>query len=215
MTDELTRRATLLAGLSAATGILSAGELLAGDLLARRKLRTRCCIPGYNYRPHQFTDPTSAGSTRAIAYPIDGSEAALASSSVVRLKTFQMNKASLGKDHCQISQVTVTISSDGHWYLHMQARQHPGELVTAKLRPQFERYRRNLFRVDIRPVGLMTLDRTETTSAVAKPEFPTIPVQQFWIQKDSTERIQRRGQSNLLARHFDVIKQAEIHFSYR
>ena len=112
-------------------------------------------------------------------------------------------------------QVTVTITSEGRWTVQMIAQQHPGELVEAQLRPQFELYRRNLFRVDLRPVGLMTVEHTEATASIGKPEFLCIPTQQFWIQKDQTQRIQQHGRSTELARNFNVIRQVEIHFSYR
>ncbi|MEQ9412117.1 MAG: hypothetical protein RIK87_30685 [Fuerstiella sp.] len=211
MNPNFKRRALLLTGLSTIPGML-----FAGDLLARRRLRTRCAIPQWDYQPHRFSDPVSEGSLKAVGYLMDGSgDAATVDSPVVRLKTFQMAAAHLGRDHCRISQVTVTITSDGQWILQLIAQQHPGELVEAQLRPQFERYQRNLFRVDIRPVGLMTLDHTEATSPIGKPEFPCIPLQQFWVLKEQTQRIHRRGESADLARFFNVISQVEIHFSYR
>lgn len=211
MNPDLKRRALLLSGLAAFPGLA-----MASDLFARRKLRTRCYIPQYDYQPHRFTDPVSEGTFSAIAYLVDGSgRSSTTTGNMERLKTFQMRKANLTLDHCQISHVTITISSTGNWTMHMQAKQHPGELLAAKLRPPFERFQRNLFRVDVRPVGLMTLDTAEATSPIAKPEFPCIPMQQFWIQKDQTQRIQRRGHSRDLARYFDVIQQTEIHFSYR
>ncbi|MCA9051049.1 MAG: hypothetical protein KDA89_20075 [Planctomycetaceae bacterium] len=208
----LKRRALLATGLSIVPGII-----VAGDLLSRRKLVSRCSIPVYNYQPHRFTDPVSEESLRAIPYLADGSGAAVPvpGGGTERLKTFQMAATSLTKDHCRISQVTVTITNTGRWMVRLTAQQHPGQLVTAQLRPQFERYQRNLFRVDIRPVGLMTLQHTESVAPIGKPEFPCVPTLQFWIQKDQTQQIHRWGESPELARWFDVIEQVEIHFSYR
>ena len=211
MNPDFKRRSLLLLGISAVPSIM-----FAGDLLRRRKLRTRCSIPAYDYQPHRFTDPVSEGSRSAIAYLIDGSGSpGTINSKFERLKTFQMATAHLGQDHCRILQVTITITSGGRWTVQMIAQQHPGELLDAKLRPQFELYQRNLFRVDVRPVGLMTLEHSEAIAPVGKPEFPCIPVQQFWIQKDQTQRIHRFDHSAELARNFNVIRQMEIHFSYR
>lgn len=213
MTPPMKRRALLLAGLSAAPGLL-----LAGDLLKGRRLRTQLCLPPYDYPTHRFTTPVSAGSLPAISYLIDGSGAAVpgdGDGATERLKTIQMDQSKLENDHCRIAQVTVTVSSRGAWFVHLLATQHPGIVLDAQQRPPFERFQRNLFRVDIRPVGLITLQRTETVSVVGKPEFPIIPPQLFWILKEETKRIQLSGQNQNIARFFDVIEQVEIHFSYR
>ncbi|MDG1894872.1 MAG: hypothetical protein P8J37_08190 [Fuerstiella sp.] len=214
MSPKIKRHSLLLAGLTASPSIL-----LAGDLFARRKLRSRCCLPAYDYQTHRFTDPGTAGSLTAMAYLIDGSpitgQSAISGSNLEVFKTFQIDRSHVENDHCRIAQVTVTISSTGHWIMHMLATQHPGNIADAQQRPQFERFKRNLFKVDARPTGLMTLNRTESLAVIGKPEFPTIPVQEFWIQKEETQRIQRKGYSSELGRYFRVIEQVEIHFSYR
>ena len=168
-------------------------------MFAHRRLRSRCCLPPYDFQTHRFTNPLTAGSLKAIAYLIDGSLAAdgsvIAGSKTEVLKTFQMKRSHIDNDHCCIAQVPVTISSRGEWMMHMQATQHPRHITNAQQRPQFERFQRNRFRVDVRPTGLMTLNRTESLPALGKPEFPTILDSEGGNAACSAKRILARAES--------------------
>jgi hypothetical protein len=213
------RRKLLLLGLVAIPAVATADDLIFG-----RRLRRRCEIPAYPYPRGQGSNPVSAGSFKAIVYARNGSLINGRGTSTettdspppdtVLLKTFQMDQKTLTNDHCRLSQVAATISSEGEWVVHLLAEQNP-EIVPAVERPRFEDFRRNLFLLELRPTGLMTLDPATTDSSVARPEFPGIPIQQFWINKEQSARIQRSGRSEALSRYFAVLEQMEFHFSYK
>ncbi len=217
MNRQIRRRTVLITGLGALPALAAADTILSG-----RRLRRRCGIPGYPYPQDRISNPVSSGSLRAVRYPENGLLAVSRPSTdgmpsgnpAVVLKTFQLGDRSLTNDHCRISQVTVTVSSEGTWLMHLLAEQNP-EILEPALRPPFENFRRNQFVVDVRPTGLMTADQTESLAAVGKPEFPEIPPQEFWISKGQQARIRREGTSESLRRYFDVLEQVEVHFSYR
>lgn len=217
MKGQVRRRTLLITGLATFPALVAADDIFFG-----RRLRQRCGVPGYRYPQDRESNPVSSGSLRAVRYPLNGllavgtsaADGARGGKGGVALKTFQLGERSLTNDHCRISQVTVTVSSDGNWLMHMIAEQNP-EILEPAQRPPFERFRRNQFIVDVRPTGLMTADQTESQAAVGKPEYPEIPPQEFWINKGQLARIRREGTSTSLRHHFELLEQVEVHFSYR
>lgn len=207
------KRRLLLLGLAAWPA-----TLLAADKLLGRRLSRRCALPNYNYDVTRGVNPVSANSSKAILWLVNGSGAVtdvqIPHDKREIIKTFQMNDDSLPIDHCRISRVVVTITNKGYWTVSLTAHQDPQLLANPALRPQFERYRRNLFRVAVRPVGLMTLNASVEQAKVAKPEFPFIPPQAFWVQKGEVLRYSKRGYCCCLQNYFHLIKQTEIDFSY-
>lgn len=213
MDRKIKRRLLLLGGLA-----VWPATLLAADKFFGRRLKQRCELPGYCYDVRRGVNPKSSSSTTAILWLVNGSPAvtdvAVQGDNREKIKTFQMSDADLQIDHCRISRVVVSITSEGYWTLSLTARQDPQLIPNPALRPQFERYRRNRFRVAVRPVGLMTLNADIEEAKVAKPEFPFIAPQEFWVRKGEELRISRRGYCCCLDKYFHLIKQTEVDFSY-
>jgi len=215
MNGKRQRRALLLGWLAALPGIV-----LGGDLICGRRLCNRCGIPCYRYPMEPFSDPLDATSLRAVAGTATrvnvtaGGITGNSDHTDLSLKTFQINERFLRIDHCEVSLVTVTVANEGQWFLTFVARQDPA-IVESKLRPEFERFKRNQFRVEVNPVLMMSVQQSATNAALGKPELPHIPVQEFWVEKGQTIRIQRNERNKDLARYFDLIEQVDVHFSYR
>lgn len=229
----ISRRTLLVSSIALLPAIAAADDILCG-----RRIRPRCLLPPYPYPHDKISNPVSIRGLRMIRYRRDGSVApagdlvvtsanSAASRGIenvplssgrrkddVLLKTFQMETERLDNDHCRISLLTVTVSSEGDWLMHLVAEQNP-EIVEVRLRPEFEKYKRNQFVIDLRPTGLMTINQSEMQSVLAKPEFPSIPVQEFWVSKHQISRIQRQGHDSQLLSYFPVLEQLEVHFSYR
>jgi hypothetical protein len=208
-------------------------EALAGDLLCGRKLRNRCGLPSHDYSRERFSPPISGSSLRAIRSTSlqvrSGDTAASAgareTAAVLRaieldelppgeLKVFQIEPATLRIDHCAVSQVVVTIAESGEWMLSLQAQQDP-RLESAQLRTQFENFRRNEFRLEVRPILVLTARQNADVAVLGKPELDAIDAQEFWLDKHEVRRITLKNSSQDLRRYFAQIEQVDVHFSYR
>lgn len=219
MKKKTKRRAMLLVGLTVVPSIV-----LADDLLFGRRLRNRCCLPGDDYSTDRFSSPISGNSLRAIRStavhpptPATGSTALVSTATASRevsLKVFQIEPARLRIDHCEVSQIAVTVADSGEWHVSFQARQDPRLLEPAQ-RTEFERFRRNELRLEIRPILVLTARQNAGDAVLGKPELRAIETLQFWVQKEETRRIAERGLSNDLQKYFDQIEQVDVHFSYR
>jgi len=215
MEDRWKIQALLLGGF-----IVLPDLIIADDLLCGRRLCNRCGLPAYRYPADHFSNPTDAASLRAITSrarladdPVPGAMLDLERTSL-RLKSFQIRERFLRVDHCELSLITVTLVNDGTWYLTLTARQDPSMLDTRQ-RPEFERFRRNQFRLDVNPVLLVQVQQNASGAALGKPELPHIPRQEFWVEKGETVRIQRDGSSAELAKYFELVEQVDVHFSYQ
>jgi hypothetical protein len=130
------------------------------------------------------------------------------------LKVFQIRPSSLAVDHCDVSKLTVTLATSGAWFLSCSATQNPARLDAAR-RTQFEKFLRNEFRLQIRPVVLALGTGDAETTGVGVPEIDSIEDQTFWVQKGETRRLALRGHSDTIAQLVAQVETVIVHFSYR
>jgi hypothetical protein len=83
------------------------------------------------------------------------------------------------------------------------------------LRTQFERFRRNEFRLEVRPILVLTARQNADVAVLGKPELDAIDAQEFWLEKHEVRRIILKNSSQDLRRYFAQIEQVDVHFSYR
>lgn len=200
--------------------------VLAEDFFFGRKLKNRCCLPSHDYASDGFSNPVSGRSltvlkSTASSRDITTTVGSMTASDLVsdaaafgELKVFQIRPSSLAVDHCEVSKVTVTLSASGDWFLSCSATQNPAKLDAAR-RTEFEKFLRNEFRLQIRPVVLALGPGDAETTGVGVPEIDSIQDQTFWVQKGETRKLALRGNSETIAQLITQIETIIVHFSYR
>ena len=221
MYQKIRRRLLLTAGF----GWLSS-LVVAEDFFFGRKLKNRCCLPSHDYASDGFCNPVSGRSLTALKSTAAGRDTTTAvgrmtASDFVHnaagfgdLKVFQIRPSSLAVDHCEVSKVTVTLAASGDWFLSCSATQNPAKLEAAR-RTQFEKFLRNEFRLQIRPVVLAVGTGDADSTGVGVPEIDSIEDQTFWVQKGETQRLALRGHSDTIAQLVAQVETVIVHFSYR
>lgn len=209
MSKELTRRVLLSAGIGAVPGLLAAGDVFHRG----RRLCNRCCLPDYGYDQTRFNPPVPGTSLAGIpSEAASGDDPPAAGRRIIR--TYQIVPRDLQSDHCRVSRIAVTLADSGDWSVNLDATQSPA-LLPAETRTAFERFHRNCFRLEVRPVLLITTPLTPDESAAGLPELNAIPAQTFWLQKDQQRHITLSDLSLRIAQSFHLIRQVNVYFSYR
>ncbi|MEZ6057569.1 MAG: hypothetical protein R3C01_12780 [Planctomycetaceae bacterium] len=201
--------------------IWGATSALGADWLNRSKARQRCGIPCYDYSPHRcsnvMTEITSAGLALVVTPElIDGTNGTVGTPDVkqgLAAKTFQLAARDLTNQHCRLSELTVTIASDGSWVFQCLATQDPS-IVGEQMRPQFERYVRNHLHISVRGVGLFPIGESVTDRVVAKPECFQIDLPQLTIEKREQRRIRLTGCTEDIANVYRLVDRVEVDLRY-
>jgi hypothetical protein len=200
--------------------------VLAEDFFFGRKLKNRCCLPSHDYASDGFSNPVSGRSLTVLKSTASGRESTTAVSRLTAgnlgnddaglgdLKVFQIRPSSLAVDHCEVTKLTVTLATSGAWFLSCSATQNPARLDAAR-RTEFEKFLRNEFRLQIRPVVLALGTGDAETTGLGVPEIDSIEDQTFWVQKGETRRLALRGTSDTVAQLIEQIETVIVHFSYR
>lgn len=198
----------LLAGVAGLPGIAVADDLFFG-----RKLKSRCCLPEHEYANGGFGNPVTGRSLRPIPTVADAAVAVAGRTETTKRRVFQVRPGTLAVDHCSVSGISITLAPDGEWQLSCTATQNPADIPFAQ-RAQFEKFIRNEFRLQIRPVLLNSSNADDNTS-LGPAELRICEDQQFWVQKGETRKVALQGTSPELTRYYADIEQVTVHFSIR
>ena len=198
----------LLAGFAALPRITAADDLFFG-----RKLKSRCCLPDYGYDQTAFSKPVTGRSLRPVATAANSVAADTNPTVAVARRVFQIRPSTLAADHCSVSGLTVTLASSGEWMLSCTAAQDPAS-VEPNRRAQFERFLRNEFRLQLRPVLVGSAVAADNAS-IGPQELQLCEDQTFWVRKGEIRKLALQGTSLELTRHFADIEQMNVHFSIR
>lgn len=220
----LTTRRTLLR-LLASLGWVSP-TLQADDFFFGRKLKSRCCLPEYGYDGPRFTNPVTARSVTSngpaaglasVGRPVTSTTVAVSpgpANSAVQVRAFEFRPTALQIDHCSLSQLSVCFTDAGRWYIAATATQDPASVEPAR-RPAFERFLRNQFRLQLRPVLLSASTPTAADSVTGDAEISLCDDLEFWVQKGESRKMSLQGDSPELANLYDRIERVHLHFSIR
>lgn len=221
---QFTTRRTLLRILASFGWVTSASQ--ADDFFSGRKLQSRCCLPNHGYDSPPFSNPVTARSlapgssaaglasdTRLVTPPAAPVATGL-SDSAVRIRVFEFRPTVLQIDHCSLSQLSICFTNCGRWYIAATATQDPGSVEPAR-RPAFERFLRNQFRLQVRPVLLSVSNPTTADAALGSPEISVCDDQMVWVQKGEVRKVALQGDSPELAQLYDRIERVHLHFSIR
>lgn len=198
----------LLAGFAALPGITAADDLFFG-----RKLKSRCCLPDYGYDQTAFSNPVTGRSLRPVAAASEAALVAANPGASAARRVFQIRPGTLAVDHCSVSGVTVTLASSGEWMLSCTATQDPASVEPSR-RAQFERFLRNEFRLQLRPV-LLNSSIAADNATVGPQELQLCEDQTFWVRKGEIRKLALQGTSLELPGYFADIAQINVHFSIR
>lgn len=139
------------------------------------------------------------------------------------IKAFQfVENPKLQIDHCSISQMSLQLLEDGHWFLTLRADQNPRPTefdarrkVTTKEEPRLftEHLQRNEFHVRVQCyAGFGTGNQL---GPVGKPVVIPLKVDPFWVQKGRPRSMYIRGFNEGVEEFFNIIDRVEIEFFYR
>lgn len=221
MSQHRRRRMLQLGALSCISSVLTAEDYFIG-----RPLKNRCCLPSHDYVTDGFSLPVTGQSLSPVkAVPATSSMRTgqfteqrhrdeLMAPDTLLIKVFQIRPASLIADHCTVSQIAVTLSDSGDWFLSCSATQNPAA-VEATRRTEFERFLRNQFRLQVRPVLIISGDSPVKPGDGGLPEVECIEDQTFWVRKGEQRKLALSGTSDRLATLFEQVERVQIHFSYR
>ncbi len=209
-------------------GVLSciSSVVTADDLFFGRPLKNRCCLPSHDYVTDGFSLPVTGQSLSPVkAVPATSHVRAgqfteqkhrdqLTAADTLLIKVFQIRPASLIADHCTVSQVAVTLSDSGEWFVSCSATQNPAAVEETR-RTEFERFLRNQFRLQVRPVLIISGDSPVKPGDGGLPEVECIEDQTFWVRKGEQRKLALSGTSDRLATLFEQVERVQVHFSYR
>jgi hypothetical protein len=132
----------------------------------------------------------------------------------VPAKVYQLDKATILNDHCQLSNVSVTLLENGDWDVTFRAQQNPN-LVEPKVRPVYERFRRNRFRIVVRGLGEFPLRDPAEVPVLAKPVYCELLIPDFWMERGEVRTIRQSGQNcEMVRRYFDHVDRMEVELRY-
>lgn len=192
-----------------------------------------CSIPGRQYQYKKFSPTVASLSSAAIAQIdlvppkrlVPGSNWEIAGQTRVarNTKIFQFVKnPALRIQHCQISQIAVSIAQDGGWTINLLAEQNippaplqvPQDVVSSQpIVPFTEHLLRNEFYVTFRFFG--HFDAVDPTEMLGKQVVTELEIPAFWVQKGVPYQLLRHGFNPQLGDHFTSIDRVEVNFRYR
>ena len=129
---------------------------------------------------------------------------------------YQLDRARIQINHCEISDVAIQLYDDGQWVLSLRADQNrrPEDGGPDGYNP-FLHIRRNEFFIRLRCLG--AYDHPPMTEVVTngKPVLADLQPYAFWVENGEPRYVRQHGNDPLVAEHFADIDRVEIEFFYR
>ena len=176
-----------------------------------------CCLKSrYSYTPERLSNPVTAVTYSAASVATQESNTFglyVSKYQEKDIKSFPLKQSALTSDHCQISDVAVTVRRDGTWTLSCRATQNPN-LVDDQQRPRFVRFSKNMFAITLRAYTDYEVAIDLQPTELANPAIESIPVHPFWLKRSQERRILLHDRSAVLAKHFDLLDRFEVDLQY-
>lgn len=206
-----------LTGLTGAFGVFSSH--LTGGERHTVKSRAVCGIPFHDYQSVK----TINGSEKAVStvgIPIIPPNAS-PNIKPETVKFFQMNREKLLVDHCEITNVGLTISEYGGWSFAFEAHQNkvvtPAKVVKVQKpslkQKQTSQLLRNAFYVKARGLGTPP-SGTANPNLVVAPVLWEIDLGKIIVENGEQGSKFITGQNAALGRYVDLTQQVEFYFTY-
>jgi hypothetical protein len=130
------------------------------------------------------------------------------------VKVYQLSVPEVRVDHCQLTQVAITIAEDGTYLVNCVAEHNPN-LVDDKLRPPFFNFKRNGFHLSFRGVGQAQLKDPPQQRVVGQPQYFEIAPQPFWVEAGQKRTMRWTGRCDDVDRYFELIDRVDVELRYQ
>lgn len=161
-------------------------------------------LPGGMPTPGRLPDPILENARReAITKPL-------------ATRLYQLDRASLALDQCEISQVALQLRSDGRWVLSLRADQNrrQDDPDNAPYNPKLY-VKRNEFNIRLRCLGGFSIPVTTTSPSAGQPVMAALYPEPFWVENGQPRYLRLVGCERNLWLDLDKIDRVELEFFYR
>jgi hypothetical protein len=186
------------------------------------RARQRCGLPGnYRYQPQRSRTRERTVSTAAVLIQntTTGSDGrsvlseGVAADAPLAVRIYQQASSLLRSDHCAISHTNITLEADGSWLVNLEAEQRPA-FVEPPAQPEFVRFKRNRFYVELSGLGEAKADFDPNTTAMGRPQYFRVVLPGFWVEQNEKRSMRFKGNDPNIRRYFHLTDRIEITLRY-
>jgi len=129
---------------------------------------------------------------------------------------YQLDRAGVRINHCEISEVAIQLYDDGQWVLSLRADQNRRSEDGGPdgYNPNLH-IKRNEFFIRMRCFGAFDHPAMREVATTGKPVLVNLEPYSFWVENGEPRYIRQHNWDPLVREHFQDIDRVEIEFYYR